>query len=93
MKVTGDGQEQFDLHTRNFLDCVKSRRQPIANVVEGHRTSLICHLANISLKTGRKISWDPEKEEIVGDPEAAQQLERPYRAPWDQVLRSLLDRT
>jgi len=93
MKIEGSGQEQFDLHTRNFLDCVKSRQRPIANVVEGHRTSLICHLANISLKTGRKISWDPVKEEIIGDPEAAKQLERPYRKPWDQVLRSLLDRT
>jgi hypothetical protein len=49
-----------------------------------------CHLANISLRLGgRKIRWDVEKEEIIGDREAAQHLERPYRKPWDDVLRSL----
>ena len=47
-----------------------------------------CHLANISLRTGRKIRWNPETEEIIGDAEASKWLERPYRKPWDDVLRS-----
>jgi hypothetical protein len=47
-----------------------------------------CHLANISLRLGRKIHWDAEKEEIVGDREASALLVRPYRKPWDDVLRS-----
>ena len=49
-----------------------------------------CHLANIALRVGRRIRWDAEKEEIVGDPEAARMLVRPYRAPWDSELRALL---
>lgn len=90
MKMAGNGQQQFDLHVRNFLDCVKTRERPIADVEDGHRTTLTCHLANISLRTGRKLRWDPEKEEIIDDAEATAMLERPYRAPWDRVLKSLL---
>ena len=50
----------------------------------------MCHLANISLKIGRKLVWDAAREEIVGDKEANQMLERPYRAPWDRELRALV---
>ena len=88
LKAPGSSAEQFDLHVRNFLDCVKTRQQPIADVEEGHRAAAPCHLANISLRLGRKIRWDPDKEEIAGDREASAQLERPYRQPWDDVLRS-----
>ncbi len=49
----------------------------------------VCHLANISLRTGRKLVWDAEKEEIVGDREANTMLVRPYRSPWDKELRAL----
>jgi len=76
-------------HARDFVDCVKARRRPVADVEDGHRTATACHLANISLRLGRKIRWNGESEEIVGDPEADAQLERPYRKPWDDVLRSL----
>jgi predicted dehydrogenase len=79
----------LDSQARNFLDCIKSRQQPISDVEEGHRTTSACHLANISLRLGRKLRWDPEKEEIVGDREASAHLIRPYRKPWDEVLRSL----
>jgi len=89
-KMAGSSDEQFDLHVRNFLDCVKSRERPIADVEDAHRTAVACHLANISLRTGRKLRWDPVKEEIVGDAEASKMLERPYRQPWDSVLRGLL---
>jgi predicted dehydrogenase len=85
----GSSAEQFDLHVRNFLDCVKSRELPIADVEDGHRVATACHLGNISLRVGRKIRWDPDKEEIIGDSEAAARLERPYRKPWDEDLRSL----
>jgi len=67
---------------------VKSRARPISDVEDGHRTAVACHLANMSLRLGRKIRWDAEKEEIVGDREASAMLERPYRKPWDEVLRS-----
>ncbi len=76
-------------HVRNFLDCIKSRNQPAAGVEDGHRTAAACHLANISLRLGRKVLWDPEKEEIAGDREASALLVRPYRKPWDQALKGL----
>jgi hypothetical protein len=77
------------LHARNFLDSIKSRRPPIADVEDGHLVSVSCHLANLSLRLGRRLRWDAVKEDVIGDPEASALLERPYRAPWDQVLRSL----
>ena len=69
-------------HVRNFLDCIKSREDPLECVEAGHRTASICHLGNIAMKLHRKIRWEPEQEQIVGDPEAAALLSRPMRAPW-----------
>jgi predicted dehydrogenase len=90
LKEPGSSDEQFDLHVRNFLDCVKSRQRTIADVEDGHRVAAACHLGNISLRIGRKIRWDAEREEIIGDREASGMLERPYRKPWEGVLKSLL---
>jgi predicted dehydrogenase len=90
LKEPGSSVEQFDLHARNFLDCVKSRQRPISDIEDGHQITTACHLANISIRTGRKIRWDPNKEEILGDREAAAMLERPYRKPWDEVLKRSL---
>jgi predicted dehydrogenase len=86
---TGDAMEDYGRHARNFLDCVKSRQTPATDLESGHRVATTCHLANISMKTGRKIVWDAEKEEIVGDPEANRLLVRPYRPPWDAELKAL----
>ncbi len=69
-------------HHGNWLDCIRSRKLPICDVEIGHRSATVCHLGNIALRTGRKITWDPVKEQIVGDNEAAQMLARPYRQPW-----------
>ena len=88
-KETGSSSQQFDLHVRNFLDCIVSRQRTIADVEDGHRTATACHLANISLRLGRKVKWDASKEQIVGDREASAMLVRPYRKPWDEVLHSL----
>ena len=90
MQGPGSEQEQLNAHVRNFLDCIKSRQRPIADVEDGHRTAVACHLANISLRLGRKMRWDAETEEIIGDAEASAMLERPYRAPWDRELRRLI---
>jgi hypothetical protein len=48
-----------------------------------------CHLANIALRLGRTVKWDANKEDVLNDREASQYLVRPYRKPWDRVLRSL----
>lgn len=69
-------------HARNFLDAVKSRKDPIEPVEIGHRTAMLCHLGNIAMRLKRKIRFDPEKGQIVGDEEANRMLGRPMRAPW-----------
>ena len=71
-----------DNHFGNWLKCIKSRELPIADVAIGHRSATVCHLGNIAIRTGRKITWDPAKEQIVGDSAAAEMLRRPYRSPW-----------
>jgi predicted dehydrogenase len=90
MTEPGSSPEQFDLHARNFLDALKSRQKPIADAEEGHRTATTCHLANMSLRLGRSIRWDPERETVVRDKEAEAMLTRPYRKPWDNVLKDIL---
>jgi predicted dehydrogenase len=89
---TGDEFDQFKRHARNFLECVRSRRDPISDVEGGHRVATACHLANLSLRLGRKLRWDAERETVAGDSEAAARLERPYRAPWDAERDALLGR-
>lgn len=73
-------------HYRNFLDCVKSRQDPVEPVEVGHRTASLCHLGNIAMLLHRKITWDPAKEQFVGDPEAAAMASRPLRAPYNYTL-------
>jgi predicted dehydrogenase len=69
-------------HVRGFIDAVKSRRQPAANVEEGHRSATMCHLGNIAMRIGRSVRWDADKEECIGDTEANRQLHYEYRKPW-----------
>jgi predicted dehydrogenase len=69
-------------HHKNWYECIKTRRYPICDVEIGHRTATVCHLGNLSLRLGRKIRWDPEKEKILGDTEAAKRLHYDYRSPW-----------
>src|SRR3954468_16320450 len=69
-------------HYQHFLDCMKSRQKPITDVEVGHRSATVCHLGNIAVRLQRKIQWDPVKEQIVGDNEAAAMLTRPWRTPY-----------
>jgi SAM-dependent methyltransferase len=69
-------------HQGNFLECIRSRAQPICHAEIGHRTSTVCHLSAISERLQRVIRWDPIKEAILGDAEAARWLDRPRRAPY-----------
>lgn len=72
-------------HHRNFLDCIRTRRQTVAHAEAGHRTSSLCHLANISLLTGRKLRWDPAAERFQGDDRANALVGRAMRPPWSLV--------
>ncbi|MEJ7615804.1 MAG: Gfo/Idh/MocA family oxidoreductase [Pyrinomonadaceae bacterium] len=85
-------KDQFRPHVRNFLDCIKSRRQPISDLEGAHRTATACHLANIAMRVKRTVRWDAEKQEIVGDAEAPQLLTKQYRSPWDKELKGALPR-
>jgi predicted dehydrogenase len=69
-------------HVRNFLDCVKSRQKPIADIEIGHRATAACHLGNIAYRLGQKIRWDAKAEKILDNEAANRMLTRPYRAPW-----------
>jgi predicted dehydrogenase len=69
-------------HKQNFLDCVKSRKETIAPAEVGHRSISVGLLGEIAMLTGRKIRWNPETEEIIGDPGASALLGRSYRQPW-----------
>jgi hypothetical protein len=69
-------------HMGNFFECVKSRKTPICDAEIGHRSASICHLAGIAVKLGRKLKWDPAKEEFVGDKEANTHLAREQRKAW-----------
>jgi glucose-fructose oxidoreductase len=69
-------------HQKNFIDCVKSRSQPISTVGAAAQSDYISQLSDISIRLGRKISWNPATEEIVGDDQAIRMLHRPRRAPW-----------
>jgi len=69
-------------HHRNFLNCVKTRSLPIAPAEVAHRSTTTCHVANICLRLGRKLRWDPKAERFVNDPEADKMLSRTMRQPW-----------
>lgn len=67
---------------RNFIDCVKSRKNCYAPAEVGHRTITIAHIGNIAMLLGRKLKWDPHAEKFVGDDQANSMLSRHQREPW-----------
>jgi predicted dehydrogenase len=87
--ASGDEYDQFRRHARHFLDCVRSRREPVSDLESGHRVVTACHLANLSLRLGRRLRWDTRKETVLDDAEAVAMLERPYRSPWDAERKAL----
>jgi len=72
-------------HMGNFFDCVQSRRTPVSDVVDSHRTVSTCHLGNISMRLGRPLKWDPTKEEFIDDKEANTWLKREQRKGFETV--------
>ncbi len=66
----------------DFLNCIKTRRRPVCDIEIGHRSTNMSLLGMLSLKIGRSIEWDGEKEVIIGDREANRLLRRKYRRPW-----------
>ena len=71
-----------DSHGRNFIDCVKSRKAPNAEIEIGYLSSLHCHLGNIVARTGRTLKVDAKAQTILDDADARQLVGRVYRRHW-----------
>ncbi len=70
-------------HLQNWLDCIKTRQRPNADVEIGHRSISVCHLVNIVRQLGRRLHWDPDQERFIGDEEANTYLNRPRRKGYE----------
>ena len=66
----------------DFVHCIRTREQPFRHVEAAHRTATVAHLANIAYWLNRPLNWDPEREAIIGDPEASRWMDRPAREAW-----------
>ncbi|GAI53197.1 unnamed protein product [marine sediment metagenome] len=69
-------------HSRNFIDCVISRKETVTPVDIGHHSISAGLLGEIAIITGQKLEWDPDKEVFINNDQANRLLKRPYRAPW-----------
>jgi len=69
-------------HHENWLDCIRTRQEPVSPVEQGHRACTVCLITHIAMKLERKLAWDPEKERFLNDDEANSMLSRPQRAPY-----------
>ena len=69
-------------HQQNFLDCIKTRSKPVSPIESAVCSDIICHLADIATRLGRKLRWDPEKEKFINDEQANRMLKRAMRSPW-----------
>jgi hypothetical protein len=72
----------LDLHVINFLECIRTREKPNADIEIGAHIARIAHLGNIAYRTGRKIFWDAASNNIINDPEASKLVNASYRPPW-----------
>jgi len=84
-EVIGENEIQLyksENHWQNFIDCVRSGKPTIAPVEVAYRAISVALLGEIAMTTGQTIKWDPDKEEIIGNPKATRLLSRPYRQPW-----------
>jgi len=81
------GQERSrDIHGRNFLDCVRDRKQPTYNPDEAHYATTVAHLGNLAYRSGAEVKWDGKNLRANGNPEATRLVTPNYRAPWSLEL-------
>ncbi len=76
--------KQESTHWNNFADCVKSRNKPASDIESMAKTTMLCHLGNIALRTGKTLHWDAKKQDVAnhGDVKNCTSYERDYRKPW-----------
>ncbi len=82
-KQPGEIKDENIQHMNNFFQCIQDRTQPISDVESHHRAMTTCHLANIAIRLGRKLTWDSKTEQIVGDKEANMWLSREQRKGYE----------
>jgi hypothetical protein len=75
--------KRLDSHMGNFIECARDRAMPVSDVFSHHRNLTTCHLANIAIRLGRNLTWDPDKEQIVGDLEANAMQHREARKGYE----------
>lgn len=78
-------EEPTKAHCLNFIECVRSRKTPNADIEIGHRSTTVALLGNIAMKTGKKLKWDAKKEDFIDAPDASALLTRTLRKPWDLI--------
>jgi predicted dehydrogenase len=69
-------------HVADFIECVRTRRDPVAPVESGHTATTLCNIADIAVRLKRKVVWNPATESFVGDDQANRMRSRPMRGPW-----------
>jgi predicted dehydrogenase len=84
-RVWENVEEPTKAHTINFIECLRARKTPNADIEIGHRGTSVALLGNIAMKTGKKLHWDSEKEQFHNAPDASAMLTRDFRKPWDLV--------
>lgn len=67
---------------RNFIDCVRTRQTPVSHIDDAVRSDIVSHVCDIAIRCGRKVVWDPDRAQFVGDEEANRRMRRAHRAPW-----------
>ncbi len=72
----------YTTHTADFFRCIRTRQDPVSNIEAGHAASTLGNVADICLRLGRKLKWDPTQDRFVGDEPANEMLSRPNRSPW-----------
>ncbi len=84
IKTAPDGVLLYESsnHMKNFFDCMRSRKDPVAPVEVGHRSNSICLITHIAMKAGRKLTWDPKTQKFTNDEQANAMLDYPHREPW-----------
>lgn len=76
------GKDGRPAHVRNFLDCVKSREQPVENIEVAHFVSTVAHLGNLAFRSGAEILWDPNAEKVLNNPKADELVGCEYHNGW-----------
>ena len=82
MPVQRSTANGLDAHTKNWLDCIRSRKETACTIEMGRASAINAQLGNIAYRSGAKVSWDANRNEIINDPSAQRLTKAVYRAPW-----------